>query len=359
MKQVYNHYFPTPKFLAMPSCALDISDESIKYGELVPHENGFRLGRYGQEKIPSGIVVSGKIQDEKRLAEILSAIKRKEKIKFVRIALPEEQMYLFTLTLPNQPDAEMRETILLQLEEHIPLFAPEAVFDYDVIKEDGAHAIVQVTATAANLIDSYLSVFEKAGLVPLSFELEAQAIARSIVPAGSTGAVMIVDFGKTRTSISIVDNGRALFTSTFDMGGQIITEMMAKSFNMSLEEAEKVKRSYGTVGAPSGDDIFPIIINNLSVMRDELNKHYLYWHSHEGEDGQPRSKIEKIILCGGDSNLYGIISYLESSMSIPVEYANTWVNITDIKTNVPVMPFDISLSFATVFGLALGDYSKQ
>ena len=91
MKQSYNYSFPTPSYLAMNSFAVDISDQSIKYGELIATPYGLRLGLFGKEKIPSGIVVSGKIEDKDKLVEILSKIKEKEKLNFVRVSLPEEQ----------------------------------------------------------------------------------------------------------------------------------------------------------------------------------------------------------------------------------------------------------------------------
>ncbi|MDQ5971712.1 MAG: Type pilus assembly protein PilM [Patescibacteria group bacterium] len=360
MREIYNHHFPTPDFLTMPACALDISDESIKYGELTPSKDGFKLKYYGNEKIPPGIVVAGKIENEAKLVEILNSIKNKVKMKYVRASLPEEQMYLFNLVLPNVPNNQMKETILLQLEDHIPLPANDVVFEYELIREINKDTVlVQVAAVAASLIESYLSIFSQAGLVPMSFELEAQAIARSVVPEDLKGAVMVVDFGRTRIGISIVENGRVLFTSTFSMGGQKITEVIAKHFKISVEQAEQMKKSYSNLGSDAENDIFPAIISNLSILLDELRKHFSYWQTHLSEDGQPHAKIEKIILCGGEANLYGVVPYLKTSMNLPADYANVWVNMTDITKDLPTMAFDESLGYATVFGLALGGFIKE
>jgi type IV pilus assembly protein PilM len=342
----------------MSSCALDISDKSIKYGRLVPSAGGLSLEDYGSVKIADGIISSGKINDEVKLVEVLKSIRIKNNLNFVRIALPEEQMYIFNLVLPKTEGVDIQETILLQLEEHIPISASEAVFDFDIISETDSNVLVQVAASDASFLESYLSVFERAGLHPLSFELEDQAIARAVVPHESTETVMIVDFGQTRTGISIASAGRVMFSSTFDMGGHGLTDMLAKSFNVSFEEAEKLKRAYGKdQGTPN--DLLPIIISNISVLRDELNKHYSYWHSHDGEDGKPHAKIERILLCGGDSNLIGIVQYLGASMKVPVEYVNTWVNVMDIENDVPQMSFVDSLSYTTVIGLALNDFIHE
>lgn len=360
MSKFYRRHFPTPDFLAMPACALDISDESIKYGEIVPDEGGFRLKYFGQENITPGVVVSGKIENEASLVEVLKKIKAKQNIKFVRACLPEEQMYLFNIVLPKQENKAMTETILLQLEDHVPIAAQNTVFDYEVIREvDDHNVLVKVVVTDVSLVESYLSAFAEAGLTPLSFELEDQAIARAVVSRDMQGAVMIVDFGRTRTGISIVEDGRVNFTSTFNIGGQKITEIIAKNFKISPEEAEKMKYSYSRLGSDAENDIFPVVVANLSVLLDEIRRHYSYWNSTESEDKKPHAKIEKVILCGGEANLYGIVPYFKTSMDVPVEYANVWTNIQDITKDLPSMTFDESLSYATVFGLALGGFFKQ
>lgn len=355
MKQLYSRYFPTPSYLAMNSCALDISDQSIKYGELHPTSGGLRLGRFGQEKIAPGVIVSGKIEKEEELIKIIQSFAERENLHFVRVSLPEEQMYLFTLSVPKTAIEDIRDSILLQIEEHIPLSAVDTIFDYHIIREQPDSFFVEVTAVSQATIESYLSLFEQAGVTPVSFELEAQAIARAVIPKGDESPVMIVDFGEARTGVSISHNGRVFFTTTLDIGGETLTNILAKNFNISYEKAEEMKRAYGIDGNENIDDIFPVILNGLSVLRDELNKHYVYWQTHD-EEGMPHEKIDRIILCGGDANLTGLADYLQASLKIKVEHANVWTNITTMSVSVPDMSFQDSLGYATVLGLALGDY---
>lgn len=358
MKKQYSHHFLMPSYLAMNSCALDISDQSLKYGEVKMTSKGLRLGRYGQEKIPSGVVVSGQIENESKLVEILKDLAKKKDLGFVRVSLPEEQMYLFTLAIPKTDKINLKETILLQLEEHIPLSAIDSIFDYNVISENNQTIFVQVLAVASSVIESYLSIFKKTGLTPLSFELEAQAIARSVIPREDSSSVMIVDFGESRSGVSIAHKGRVLFTTTLEIGGVTITKMIAKSLSVSFEEAEKMKIEYSLNPNSSNNDILPIIINGTSVLKDELEKQYTYWKAHKDET-VPSEEIDRIILCGGEANLAGLASYLQKSMNIKVENANTWVNISDMEASVPDMPKEESFAYATVLGLALADYNQS
>jgi type IV pilus assembly protein PilM len=338
----------------MNSCAIDISEQSIKYGELGITSSGLYLNKYGKEIIPSGVVVSGKIEKEDELIQVLKKIKEKENLHYIRVSLPEEQMYLFTLSLPKTDDENIREMILLQIEEHIPLKAPDCIFDYDIISTYDQNILIEVVAIAEATLTSYLSVFKQVGLVPLSFELEAQAIARAVIPTGDINPVMIVDFGNTKTGISISNNGRVFLTTTLSIGGIDLTNMIAKNFSLSFEDAEKMKHEYGIDQVSKAEDIFPAILNGISVLRDELNKQYMYWETHNNNSAQ--NKINHIILCGGDANLAGLSEYLELSMKIKVENANVWVNILDKNKEIPEMSFEDSLGYATVLGLALGGY---
>jgi type IV pilus assembly protein PilM len=360
MKRLYNKFFPTPSYLSMNSCAIDISDQSIKYGELNPSPYGLHLSKYGREKIPEGVVVSGKIEKEDELIKILKKIKEKENLHFIRVSLPEEQMYLFTLYVPKTDNENLRDIILLQIEEYIPLKALDSVFDYDIIKENDENILVEVVAIASATIESYISVFNKVGLVPTSFEIEAQAIARSVIPSGDTNPTMIVDFGDARTGVSISKNGRVFLTTTLSFGGIDLTNMIAKNFSLSFDEAEKMKHEYGVDEASKAQNIFPAILNGISVLRDELNKQYKYWETHNNKNNDSnQEQINHIILCGGDANLAGLSEYLELSMKIKVENANVWVNILDTKDLVPEMSFEESLGYATVLGLALGGYTYK
>ncbi|MEA3399416.1 MAG: pilus assembly protein PilM [Patescibacteria group bacterium] len=348
-----NHYFPTPKLLLMPSFALDISDKSIKYGELKMGSKGLYLGRFGKKEIPEGVIISGKIEKESQLIKMLKELRKEQNLHFVRVALPEEQIYLFNISLPKEV-GDIREAILLQLEEYVPLGAEEVLFDYEIVSVIKGNILTQVTAIPEVVVQKHLNVFEKAGLFPISFELEGQAVARAVIPKGNKEALMVVDFGETRTGISIVNNEKVSFTSTVDMGGDILTKMIAKNFSISYEEAEELKIEYCTKKNTEKENIFPIILNGLSVLRDELNKHFVYWHTHNNELGKKHKPIKKIILCGGNTNIPGLTEYIATSMKVEVENADVWINIS--KDRIPDMLYEESLGYSTILGLALGEH---
>lgn len=359
LRNSYNVFFPTPRFLAVPSFGLDISDESLKFIELKATRRGIKIGKYGERKIPKGIIEGGKIKDPKKMSIILTSIRKEEGVKSVRVSLPEEQIYVFKMKLDKEGLVHIREGIELSLEEHIPIPGPEAIFDYEILEQDTKVVKIQVVAIPKNVIGNYLEVFQEADISVQSFELEAQAIARAVIKKGDPNTYMIVDFGEKRTGISIISKGVAMFSSTVDVGGVVLNNAIKKAFNVSYEEAEKIKKEVGLQRNTENKETFSVLLNSVSILRDEVAKHFLYWHTHKDEDGKDNPPIKKIILCGGDSNLIGLSEYFSVSLKTRVEMANVWTNIEDTEKDIPEISFKKALSFGAAMGLALGDFDHD
>lgn len=348
--------FPPPAFLTMPAVGIDISDRSVRFAELLGSKGHYKIGRFGEVSIPEGVIEGGQIKNSEKLREVLFGLAKKYSISFVRAALPEERLYFFRTRVDKGTMEEMRTTLELSLEEHVPIPAFDAIFDFDVVEEFETENEVAVTASSRELVEAYAKIFADAGMTLLSLELEAQAIMRSVVSGEDELATLIVDFGETRTGLSICHKGQVRFTSTVSVGGRTLTEVLAKNFKISMEEAEKMKREYGLQRNSPHQDLFALLLNNIAVLRDEINKHFIYWHTHKDEAGNDRPPIGQILLVGGNSNLSGLSDYLSTSLRTKTVIGDVWVNAPFPQGSVPPLPKKDSLSYATAIGLALKDH---
>ena len=213
------------------------------------------------------------------MEEILLKLRKEEGVKSVRVSLPEEQVYLFQLRLDKEGLKNVREGIELALEEHIPLPAQDAIFDYELVEENAQNMEVQVATIPRDVIEKYLLIFKHSQIEVKSFELEAQAICRAVVKKGDPGTYMVVDFGKKRTGIFIVSHGIVMFTSTLDLGGIMLNEMIQKSFNISPEEAEKIKWQYGLQRNTVNKEIFAVLLNSVSGSTQARASTFRTFHS--------------------------------------------------------------------------------
>ncbi len=349
----FYQFFPPPQFLQMSAFGLGVSDMSLRFVELIEKRKGFVVGRFGERAIERGIIESGEVKKPAELRVILSDIKKSYNLEFVSVSLPEEKGYLFQLRLPKMKYSDVRGAIELSLEEHVPIKSDEALFDYDIVAETDSSFDITVSVVPRTLVDGYLEAFLGSGITPVAFEIEAHSLARSIVPDGDKNTFMIVDFGKTRTGISIVSDGVARFTSSVLVGGGLLTDAIAKSLQVSYDEAEKIKREKGISGNDTNEVVSTALTSTISIMRDEVNKHQSYWQMHTDEYGNKRPEIQKIYLCGGDASLAGLVGHLASGLSSPVELANVMINVNTLDEYVPEISFNDSLRFATALGLAL------
>lgn len=364
--QFLARFFPPPKFLDTPALAVDISDRSVKYAELVPKRGGLRLGVYGKKNLESGIVEAGEIKKPTDLASFLSSIFKPLGVRHIVASLPEERAYVVTLQLPRVEDPAMfRSAIELELPEHIPLPVSEALFDYETIPvsaerrdaittDSPTHTDIAVYAFPRALAEQYLAVFQDAGLFPMALEMETQALARSLLSAaGAPSPVMFVDFGKTRTTFVIAVGSLVRFASTVSVAGEALEHALAKALKVSLSEAETIKKEKGLIKDKANEAVFNALLPTVSAVADEIERHVLFWNTHAEHVHQSPPQISQIILAGGDANLIGFREYLAQKLHIPVALGNIWANIAPFDAYIPEIPMNESLGFAVAVGLAL------
>ena len=348
--------FPPPQFLTMPAAGVDITDSSVRFLALQEGKEGKIIKTRGSYPIDPGIVSNGKIENPEKLAQILSKLKAEHGISFINASLPEEQAYLFQTTIPNEPiSKEQLKTVLeFKLEENVPISSKDLVFDYEVVhSENAAEIVLNITAFPYDIVMVYVETLESAGLKPLSFEIEAQSLARSVIPQHHSGTYMIVDFGKMRTGISIVSEEVLRFTSTVEVGGNTLTRAVQKHFGVDKDEADRIKNEKGFARYKENTELLETLVTTVSVLRDEISRHYTYWNTHKGANEKEPQKIDKIILCGGSANLAGLPEYIASNMNVVVEVANVWANTFSLNDIVPDIEQPASLAYATTVGLAL------
>lgn len=345
--------FPVPAFLEMQAAALDISDNSVKVLSLEQKGGVYSIGSYSSYDLPTGVIEGGHIKNKDSARPALHDAQQAHKLSLVNTSLPEERSYLFTMTVEDGESRSVRENIEFHLAENVPLEPERAVFDYEVFQEytkkGRIFKEVSVSAASREVSENYTELVKEAGMQPLRMPMEAQATARAVVPRGDGAAYMVIDFGKTRTGVSIVSGGVTRFTSSVDIGGEKLTSILAKELQIAENEAEKVKREQGIAGGQAQEKLK----EPLTKLIEEIDRNAHYWHSRIDESGERSKKITSIILCGGSSLLPGFQRFLRDKLSADVQLANVWVNTPFAPHVVPDITFEESLGYATTVGLAL------
>lgn len=365
---------------------IDISDLSLKIAKLEHKRGKLRLVSCGETPIKSGIVKDGEIKNEKALVEIIkkgvAGVKGKKiKTKYIIASLPEEKAFLQVIQMPCLPEEDLKSAVIYEAENYIPLPIREVYLDSQIVYPPVNHLDHQdvlIAALPKKTIDPYLSCFQKAGLKPLVLEIESLAIARALVKSEfSSSPIVLIDFEAARTSF-LVFSGRSLrFTSSIPISSLQFTESIARSLKIDLAKAEKLKLKYGleTRADTTGGEVFDALIPPLTDLTEQIKRHLDFYQSHSSHEHLshspsrelPRSgeispvAVEKILLCGGGSNLKGLTDFLANELRVKVELGNPWVNISSAnqKNKEPLLSSEESLRYTTALGLALRAVQKK
>ena len=356
-KKLFFDVLPPPDYLRMPVLCLDLSDKSLKYMELKRKKGILSVNRFGLYGLENGIIEGGEIKQKDKLISFLKSIREELKTEFIIASLPEEKVFLSRIKFPLMDEDKIKEALFLQLEEYIPLPGAEAIFDYDIINDfidnkERTHLHLNLAAFPRSFVESYRDVFTGAGFIPAAFEMEAQAFARAVVPKEETDSVMVIDFGRTRTTYAIVSGGKVQFATTIALAGEEIEKALIAHFKIDRSQVEKAKREVGLIKRKGNEKLFEALYPMISVIKDEAAKQAAYWASHN-EDDKKKEEIAKIFLCGGESTLAGLPEFLSYELKIKVELGNPWVNIVSFEDYIPEIERRDSLAYSTVVGLAL------
>ena len=366
------------KFLTLKSEAfgLDISDLSLKIIKLKKKGKFLSLAAFGEEEIKPGIIKEGEIKDEEALVKILkealTKVKgEKLKTKYVIASLPEEKAFLQVIQMPKMSEEDLKSAVIYEAENYIPLPIEEVYLDSQIVPlvyDHLDHFDILIAALPKKTVDPYLSCLKKAGLSPLAFEIESQAIARALIKDEvSPFPILLIDLGQTRTSFIIFSGHSLRFTSSIPVSARSFTEIISKVLKVNLAEAEKLKIKYGleekielkikdkkTEVKKERGEVFEALVPVLVDLIQQIKRYLEYYRTHASHEHLPPDGkgVAKILLCGGGANLKGLPELLSLELKIPTELGDPWINIPEGK-KMEKLPFEKSLGYATAIGLAL------
>lgn len=341
----------------MEGVGVDLSEVSLRFVKITGNgKKGFDVLNFGEYKIPDGVISLGQIEKPEVLRDILIRFKNEHDIQFVHASLPESIAYLSEMEIPRTKDGDLYESIELQLEEHVPINLDDAAFDYEIIDTGNKRSDVikmMVSATQKKNVQAYQDIFSSAGITLLSLETDATALLRVVIPKGSQETTLILDMGRTKTGVYIVSKGIVSFVSDIEIGGKDIIAAIMKDSVLTIEEVKEMYKKLEQNEKPEDKRNYEIVLRVFSDIKEEVNKHFIFWNTYKDKNGQKKDKIEKIILCGSGATIFGLQEYLSSELKIPVEIANVWGNLFSFDDTIPEISFHDSLLYSTAIGLSL------
>ena len=136
-----------------------------------------------------------------------------------------------------------------------------------------------------------------------------------------------MDLGASSSSIAVFENGKVIFLDAVGVGGNNITNDIARGIPTDIENAERLKTLYGSVISSPSDEFELIEVpsqvtessNFRQINRNKINTIIkarveetleLVWQKLK-EYNLHRKQIKNVILTGGASSLEGITEYAQ------------------------------------------------
>lgn len=311
---------------------LDISSTSVKLLELSQQSDGYRVEAYAAEPLPANSVVEKNIADVEAVGEaIRRAAKRSgTRAKFAAVAVAGSSVITKVISMPaNLSDEEMASQIELEADQYIPYALEEVNMDFEVlgISETNPEACdVLLAASRSENVDSRVAAVELGGLTTKIVDIEAYTLENAFhllasqVPGGADdNTIAIVDVGATMTTLSVLHDGKIIYTRDQVFGGKQLTEEIQRRYGLSYEEAGMAKRQGGLP-----DNYIPEVLEPFKdAMAQQVSRSLQFFFS-----SSHHNSVNHIILAGGSSSIPGVDDLIEERVGSSTSIANPFTHMS-------------------------------
>jgi type IV pilus assembly protein PilM len=342
---------------------IDIGSSSIKVVQLKKKGNKAILETYGELSLgPYGGVSIGQstnLPTEKIVQAMNDILSEKEvaiTTKICGLAIPFKASLLSIIEMPAISQKELASMVPIEARKYIPVPISDVTLDWSIIpkseveednpqiKDKTKRKTINILLVAIhnNIINQYKEIVSETGLNAKFFEIEVFSSMRAILE-GVQGPVMIFDMGASTTKLYTVDRGLIQYSHTINKGSQEITSNIARVLNISVEEAEVIKRSVGIGKTADGADLSEAVSVISDVIFSEANRFLFDFQKKRNQN------VKSVFLTGGGSALRGFRDLAAQNFKVEVISANPFE-----KVEVPAFLEEILRVTGPEFTVAVG-----
>jgi type IV pilus assembly protein PilM len=311
---------------------LDIGSSRITLVEIQDTPNGPALKRFYQAPVDRGVIVDGAVADPEALT---AAIKNLYKLsgsrcRSVVISISGLDVIVKKVTLAQMDEADLRDLIRDEAGKYLP-FDDMDMVDYDcqILGEslyNPTQMEVLLVAAKKEIVEGYTESILGAGLTPVIMDVDSFALETMYeenYEFEPDDVAILINIGASITNINAVKGGMSIFTRDFTLGGNSVTESIAKKLNISFEDAEKAKIEGFGIDAESRKRFMDELIGYADPIGSEIERSVDFFRSTFSAES-----IGKVLLSGGGAMLPGMVDNVGNRLGIETELINPFKKIT-------------------------------
>lgn len=320
---------------------IDIGSSCVKAVELEPSGTGWRLANAGIQITPLDSCRDGIITNTLDVAQAVKNLLKSANIRAqgAIAAVSGSQVIVRQVQFPRMNEAALRKSIKFEASKYVSASMEDSVVEFNILgnTEDGEQMNVMLVAAPRDMVESRVAVLEMAGLEPVSVDVEAFSLVRSLSDFSNDndfrdGAVALIDMGASHTDVNIVTNGEFALTRNIPIAGDSFTNAIKSLTGFAFQDAEKLKfemtlqDSLEQLSSQETENkCWRVVQPLLDELLREVRRSVHYYQSQFPE-GTEQATVKKIVLSGGAARMPGMAAYVSSKLSIPVDIAEVFNN---------------------------------
>ncbi|MCY1405156.1 Cell division protein FtsA [compost metagenome] len=310
---------------------IDISSTSVKLLELSRSGGRYRVEAYAVEPLPPNAVVEKNIAEIEGVGQALTRVLAKARSGGKNVAVAVAGSAVITKTIEMDAglsEDELENQLKIEADQYIPYPLEEVAIDFEVqglSPRNPERAEVLLAACRKENVEVREAALALAGLTAKVVDVEAYALERAFALlesrlAGERGelTVAVVDVGATMTTLSVLHNGKTIYTREQLFGGKQLTEEIQRRYGLSFEDAGLAKKQGGLPDDYDSEVLLPF---KQAVVQQVSRSLQFFFAAGQF------SEVDCILLAGGTASLAGLDRLIEQKIGTPCVVANPFADM--------------------------------
>lgn len=342
-----------------PVLGVDISSSSVKLLELSRHGDRYRVETYAVRALPPNAVVEKNINDEEAVAEVLRAMVKQSRtrLKQAAVAVAGSSVITKVIDMPaGLSDDAMELSLSVEADQHIPFPLEEVALDFEVqgpSPRNPEQVEVLLAACRQENVNARVNVLRAADLSAEIVDVEAYSMERAYELVAEQledregQVVAIIDIGATMTTLSVLLDGKTVYSREQLFGGKQLTEEIQRRYGLSMEEAGLAKKQGGLPDDYETEVLAPF---KEAVVQQVTRSLQFFYSATQFND------VDYIILAGGVASMEGLSALIEEKIGTQTLIANPFAGMSvSSRVNAVALANDAP-SLMIVAGLAMRSF---
>lgn len=305
---------------------VDIGAHSVKAVLLSQHGEHYKVDAYAIEPMIKGSMTDRELQDIEAVGNVIAKIRRKipKNVKFAAAAVSGSTVITKVIFMDAAlSDEELASQIEVEADSLIPYPLSEVSLDFEKLDRnpnDPSRVNVLLSAARTESVQTRVSALDAGGFTAKVVDVESYCLSRAaelcfaqLPPDASEKLVAVVDIGATMTLLSILENGKTIYTRDQMFGGDQYTRSIVSYYGKTWEEAETAKVS----GDLPVNYTFEVLAPFQTMLLQQVRRGIQMYLTTSG-----RENVDYLVVSGGSALIDGVDRLLTEELGIRTVVAN-------------------------------------